>query len=101
VDRAFWITWYNLPEAGQLDYLVWLHRSYLPEMLKRPGYLWAAHYVSLDKSQVRRHSTGPRFGKEDPAVPTGDLGGLRGRLALTAQAHDQSQALSYPARPCA
>jgi len=72
VDRAFWITWYDLPEAGKKDYLEWLHACYLPEMLKRPGYLWAAHYAALDKSQFRRRSTGPRFSTEDPAVPTGD-----------------------------
>ena len=72
MDRAFWITWYNLSEAGQENYLAWLHGTYIPAMLERPGYLWAAHYATLNKSQFKRRSTGPRFSTEDPAVPTGD-----------------------------
>lgn len=72
MDRAFWITWYNLPDAGREDYLAWLHGSYIPTLLQRPGYLWAAHYATLDKSQYRLRSTGPKFNTEDPAVPNGD-----------------------------
>jgi hypothetical protein len=72
MDRAFWITWYNLPDHGREDYLAWLHGTYIPTLLKRPGYLWAAHYASLERSQFKRRSTGPRFATEDPAVPIGD-----------------------------
>ena len=50
MDRAFWITWYDLPDAGRDEYLAWLHGAYLPAMLKRPGYLWGAHYASLERS---------------------------------------------------
>jgi hypothetical protein len=44
VDRGLWVTWYDLPDDGRDAYLSWLHGTYLPAMLKRPGYLWAAHY---------------------------------------------------------
>ena len=47
-DRGLWISWYDLPERGRDDYFSWLHGTYLPEILKRPGYLWAAHYASRD-----------------------------------------------------
>src|SRR5438045_4426116 len=46
IDRALWVTWYDLPESGREDYLAWLHGTYLPNLLKRPGYLWAAHYAT-------------------------------------------------------
>jgi hypothetical protein len=65
-DRGLWITWYDLPESGRDDYLSWLHRTYLPNLLKRPGYLWAAHYAtggSGGSAQIHH--------VEDPKVPTG------------------------------
>jgi len=45
-DRGLWVTWYDLPDNGRDPYLSWLHESYLPAQLKRPGYLWAAHYAT-------------------------------------------------------
>ena len=65
-DRALWITWYDLPDSGRDDYFVWMHQTYLPKLLNRPRYLWAAHYAthtSGGSSQI--HHT------EDPKVPTG------------------------------
>jgi hypothetical protein len=47
-DRGIWITWYDLPMEGRDAYFSWLHGTYLPGLLKRPGYLWAAHYASQD-----------------------------------------------------
>lgn len=47
VDETIWMTWYDLPEAGSAEYLSWLHGSYIPQMLRRPGYLWAAHFRRL------------------------------------------------------
>jgi hypothetical protein len=44
MDRGIWAAWYDLPESGGDEYIGWLHETYLPEMLKRPGYLWAAHF---------------------------------------------------------
>ena len=71
MDRVLWITWYNLPKQGRDAYLSWLHGTYIPEMLKRPGYLWAAHYASLDEVKIIR--SGRVLVKEkDPVVPAGD-----------------------------
>ncbi len=44
MDQGIWATWYDLPDGDNDDYLAWLHDSYLPELLRRPGYAWAAHY---------------------------------------------------------
>ena len=72
MDRGVWVTWYNLPEQGRDDYLAWLHGTYLPQMLKRPGYLWGAHYGSLSEDRIRRRTSGRRITTNDPAVPKGD-----------------------------
>lgn len=44
MDDGIWATWYDLPETGNDDYFAWLHDDYLPQLLHRPGYAWAAHY---------------------------------------------------------
>ena len=68
-DRGLWVTWYDLPENGRNAYLSWLHESYLPALLKRPGYLWAAHYATR---AAEGGSTRPELHHvEDPKVPTG------------------------------
>jgi hypothetical protein len=65
-DRGLWVTWYDLPENGRDAYLPWLHESYLPALLKRPGYLWAAHYATQNtETRSDLHHV------EDPKVPTG------------------------------
>ena len=68
MDRGLWISWYDLPDDGRQAYLSWLHETYIPGLLKRPGYLWAAHYAS----QEREVSTSSQFKHiDDPSVPTG------------------------------
>jgi hypothetical protein len=68
-DRGMWITWYDLPTEGRDAYFSWLHGTYLPGLLKRPGYLWAAHYASQDleggaENATRyKHVDDPRVGK--------------------------------------
>jgi len=68
-DRGLWITWYDLPEEGREAYVTWLHGTYLPGLLKRPGYLWAAHYASQDleggaeNAKRYHHVDDPRVGK--------------------------------------
>src|ERR1700675_3507388 len=65
-DRGLWVTWYDLPENGRDAYLSWLHESYLPALLKRSGYLWAAHYATREtEARSDLHHV------EDPKVPTG------------------------------
>ena len=66
IDRGLWVTWYDLPEKGRDAYLSWLHETYLPALLKRPGYLWAAHYAARDtEARTDLHHV------DDPKVPTG------------------------------
>ena len=73
LDRAFWITWYDLPVAGRDAYLSWLHGTYMPKVQARPGVLWAAHYASEanviplggGKGMVGHHVA-------DDSVPAGD-----------------------------
>src|SRR5580704_15126835 len=68
-DRGLWITWYDLPMEGRDAYLSWLHGTYLPGLLKRPGYLWAAHYASQDleggaeNAKRYKHIDDPKVGK--------------------------------------
>jgi hypothetical protein len=68
-DGGLWITWYDLPDDGRAVYLSWLHEQYLPALLKRPGYLWAAHYATRGTQEtageVRLNHV------NDPNVPAG------------------------------
>ncbi|HUF79759.1 MAG TPA: hypothetical protein VMN03_01390, partial [Burkholderiales bacterium] len=70
MDRALWITWYDLPEPGREDYLAWLHGQYIPGALERPGFLWAAHYASEEKPIRNAKQTARRYA-EPGAVPGG------------------------------
>jgi hypothetical protein len=72
-DRALWVTWCDVPEAGRDDYLAWLHGSYIPAVLKRPGYLWAAHYASVKKNNMTtmRREKGI-LNTADASVPPGE-----------------------------
>ena len=68
-DRGLWITWYDLPDDGRDAYFSWLHGTYLPQLLKRPGYQWAAHYASqdleggADNAKRYKHIDDPKVGK--------------------------------------
>src|SRR5665213_2034583 len=68
-DRGVWITWYDLPAENRDAYFSWLHGTYLPGLLKRPGYLWAAHYASqdleggADNAKRYKHIDDPAVGK--------------------------------------
>lgn len=66
-DRGLWISWYNLPDAGRERYFSWLHESYIPRMLKKPRFLWAAHYKSAKMPPLPhiRHTS-------DATVPKGN-----------------------------
>jgi hypothetical protein len=74
-DRAYWITWYNLPEAHRDAHLQWVEQIYLPKVVARDGVLWGAHYASLPKGEYTPlGGVGGRIAhKPDPAgVPAGD-----------------------------
>jgi hypothetical protein len=68
-DRGLWITWYDLPAEERDAYFSWLHGTYLPQLLKRPGYLWAGHYASqdleggADNAKRYKHIDDPKVGK--------------------------------------
>ena len=72
MDLGYWITWYDLPQDEQGEYLAWLHETYMPAMQSRTGALWAAHYASVPKGSVRFRSSGHRPETSDPNVPRGD-----------------------------
>ena len=67
LDRALWITWYDLPAASRDAHLKWLHDSYMPKMAERSGFLWAAHFASEQGAPPARlrHT-------DDKTVPTGN-----------------------------
>jgi hypothetical protein len=72
IDRGVWATWYDLPEEGGPGYLDWLHRRYLPAILARPGYLWAAHVQNIMTPEREAHNARRLTHVSDPAVPTGN-----------------------------
>lgn len=75
MDRGLWITWYDLADEGREAYLSWLHRRYIPRLLERPGFLWAAHYrteAAAPRSGVPAGAPGRLRHTSDPAVPAGN-----------------------------
>jgi hypothetical protein len=72
MDRALWITWYDLPEQGRDEYLQWMHTEYLPALLERGRFLHAAHFASVPPGEMSqtRQPGGLRH-TQDAAVPTG------------------------------
>jgi hypothetical protein len=44
MDQGVRAVWYDLEDTAEAAYLAWLHGHYLPEIMARPGILWAAHY---------------------------------------------------------
>jgi hypothetical protein len=72
LDRAYWITWYNLAAEGRDAHLSWTHEAYIPRVLARPGVLWGAHYAS--ESDFTPLGGGGRISHKPnpPGVPTGD-----------------------------
>lgn len=73
MDRACWISWYDLPDAGRDDYLAWAHAVYIPKVRQRSGVLWAAHYAS-EANVIPLGGGKGRVGhvQADALVPTGD-----------------------------
>ena len=66
LDKAIWMSWYDLPEQGREGYLSWLHETYIPKITQQPGVRWAAHYAS-NKVPPAARLTHIR----DASVPTG------------------------------
>lgn len=73
MNHGLMISWYDLPDDGREAYLAWLHETYIPDVLQRPGYRWAAHYASVKKAAAAtiRRGNAPVH-KDAAAVPAGD-----------------------------
>ena len=71
VDRALWISWYDLPDSGRDAYISWAHRNYMPSLVKRPGFLYAAHFKSVVTPGVPPGG-GRLVHTKDPKVPAGN-----------------------------
>jgi hypothetical protein len=52
MDTGIWAIWYDLDPKSVDDHHRWLHDSYLPNLIERPGYMWAAHYVNTHGGDV-------------------------------------------------
>ncbi len=71
MDRGIWAVWYDLPESGGEEYLGWLHEAHLPEMLKRPGFLWAAHFEVVGGGERMNQVQGKLTYTSDEGVGSG------------------------------
>jgi len=72
MDRAYWITWYDLPEEGRDAYFSWLQGTYAERVLERPGVLWAAHYASEDNVIPLGGGKGRVAHAKNTSLPSGD-----------------------------
>lgn len=71
MDNALWATFYDLPEENRESYLRWFHGIFIPRMLSRPGYLWAAHYQKADAGERFQKVLDSLTRSADPAVAGG------------------------------
>jgi len=71
MDRGIRAVWYDLPQAGEEAYLAWLHDVHLPELVKRHGYAWGAHYRITDSSPRMREIHDRLARPDDSNVGTG------------------------------
>jgi hypothetical protein len=70
-----WISWYDLADGNRDAYLKWAHGTYIPALIKRPGFRWGAHFqteASVPMSGVPRGAPGRLRHTDDPAVPRGN-----------------------------
>lgn len=72
MDRGIWAIWYDLPEEGKEEYISWLHEAHIPEMLRRPGYLWAAHVENIWDEEHEKEKTRILTHTDDSSVPAGN-----------------------------
>jgi hypothetical protein len=71
MDRGIWAIWHDLAPETASEHTGWLHERYLPLMLRRPGYLWAAHVENVDWPEREEASQRRLTHTNDAAVPTG------------------------------
>jgi len=71
MDSGLFATWYDLPADTEAEYLDWLHHTYLPAMVRRPGYLWAAHVRNVVDPEREAASARRLVHTTDASVGTG------------------------------
>jgi len=73
-DQAYWISWFNLPDARRHEFLTWAYEAYVPKVLARDGLLWGALYASEASGSFTPLGGGGRIShKKNPkGVPIGD-----------------------------
>lgn len=71
MDRGIWAIWHELPGEAAAEHVAWLHEWYLPAMLQRSGYLWAAHVENVDWPEREEHNQRRLTHVADPGVPDG------------------------------
>lgn len=71
MDHGIWATWYDLPAERAHEYIDWLHGTYLPGMLQRSGYLWAAHVRNVTTPGRETDIKRRLIHTSDASVPAG------------------------------
>ncbi len=71
MDRGIWATWYDLPKEGEAEYNDWLHNAHIKDALKRPGYMWAAHYELIDRESPHSKRKAHLAYTDDASIPGG------------------------------
>jgi hypothetical protein len=72
MDESIRIVWYDLPEDGKDEYLKWLHETYLPAVMARPGILWAAHYrIIKSDDTIQKLSKFVGRSEDHDSIPAG------------------------------
>lgn len=71
MDDAILAIFYDLSEESRNKYMSWFHEVYIPELLSRYDYLWAAHYEARPPGQ-RFQKVLDRLGRSnDPGQSSG------------------------------
>ncbi len=66
MGTGIWAIAYDLQNGGRQDYLTWFHEVHIPEKLSRPGYVWAAHFQSIDPEAPQKPAgTCSVWGRDD------------------------------------
>jgi len=70
MDQGIRAVWYDLGEDDKDGYLDWLHSTYLPAVLQRPGIMWAAHY-EITGGGANMDKIGDVLERADGDIPDG------------------------------
>ena len=72
MDQSIRIVWYDLDDESADRYLEWLHHTHIPEVVRRPGIAWAAHYeIERTHSMMQRLTAFVGRPESTEQIPTG------------------------------